>query len=477
MKKVVGFIFLIISFFQAYAQDVIISDPIPISSDYQLGLIGEINDQSLLFKWKEHDYKIIGFNNNLQKKFEKKLELEKRLPYVLYVESGKNDFTVIYHHRLKGHVYLKAHKYDADVNLIDSVTIADLGRVVFSPKFELQASKDKNIVLLHYLQNEEVINAFCYQLDEMKLLWKKRFKPENYFREQSFFQAQVSNKGEMFIILKRNLLDSKRKPHKFTILSYSQGMAEVESTDIIMQSHLTYDATFEYDNLNKQLVGGGFFSGRNGNRVKGWFYLRWQPGSKAPNILKFHDFGQKLVASFMNHKKPKKNASIVDVEIREPVLRRDGGLLLIAEKVKIYNQQNTNQMRRYSRFNYPSTPSIDYYFEEVLLLSIHPDGRLHWSNILRKKQISHSDGAVGSSFFLTKTRQKLHFIYNQDIERATLIKEFILGGNGDFTENSIISTEGLKSMFRFQDALQVSNNTVLAWSHWRNRLRLAKFEF
>ncbi len=477
MKKILWCIWALIPFFNAYAQDVIISDPIPVASDHQLGLIGEIKGNPLLFRWKEHDYRVIGFNENLQKKFEKRIELEKRLPTVLFVEAGKNDFSIIYFHRQKGHLYLRANKYDGNVNLLDTVLIADLGKIFFNPRFKIQESKDKNVLLIHYLQNEEVVNAFCYQLDEMKLLWKTKFKPENYFREQSFFQMQVSNTGEMFMILKKNNLDTRRRPHKFTILTYSKEANEVSSFDILMQGHTTYDAAFEYDNLNRQLIGGGFYSLKNGSRINGWFYLRWKPESREDVLLKFTAFDPVFVADFMNNKKVRKNATISNVSIREPVLRRDGGLLMIAEKVTIYNQQNTSQMRRSRSFGFPSSPGIDYYYEEVLLLSIHPNGELHWSKILRKKQISHSDGAVGSSFFLTKTRKKLHFVFNRDIERSTLISEYIMDGSGDYLENNIISTEGLKSMFRFKDALQVSHNRILVWSHWRSRLRLARFEF
>lgn len=477
MKKVIWCILAISSFFYANAQDVIISDPISVASDHRLGLIGEIKGQPLMFRWKEHDYRVMGFNKNLQKKFEKKLELEKRLPTVLFVEASKNDFSVIYYHRQKGHLYLRANKYDANVNLLDSVLIADLGKVFFTPRFHTEESKDKNILLLHYMQNEEIVNAFCYQLDAMKLLWKKKFKPDNYFREQSFFQMQVSNRGEMFMILKRNNINTRRRPHKYTILSYHAGQGEVASFDISMEGHTTYDAVFEYDNLNKQLVGGGFYSVKNGSRANGWFYLRWKPESEEKTLLKFHEFDQTFVADFMNNKRVRKNATISNIQIREPVLRRDGGMLLIAEKVTVYNQQNTNQMGRPRSFGFPTSPGIDYYYEEILLLSIHPDGRLHWSNILRKKQISHSDGAVGSSFFLTKTKKKLHFIYNRDIQRSTLISEYLLSGDGGFAENNIISTEGLKSLFRFRDALQVSSKDVLVWSHWRTRLRLARITF
>ncbi len=477
MKNILWLTLILLPFWNIMGQDVIISDPIPIQSDFHLGLIGEIHGQPLVFRWKEHDYRVIGFNTNLQQQFETKLELEKRLPNVLFVEAGKNDFSVIYYNRLKGHLYLRANKYDVNAKLLDTTLIADMGKVFFSPNFKAAESKDKNILLLHYLQNDEVVNAFCYQLDSMKLLWKKKFKPENYFREQSYFQMQVSNKGEMFMILKRNNLNTKRRPHKYTILNYSAGMSEVQSTDIFMQNHTTYDAIFEYDNLNEQLVAGGFYSSRSGSRVKGWFYLRWSPDLGTEALLKFHDFDPQLIADFMNYRKIKKNGSITDIDIRESVLRRDGGLLLIAEKVRIYNQHSINQMRRYSRFSYPTAPSVDYYFEEVLLLSIHPDGRLHWSNVLRKKQISHSDGGMGSSYFLVKTKQKLHFVYNQDIERNTLIKEYVVSGDGSFIEHNILSTEGLKSLFRFQDALQVSSNSILVFSHWRNRLRLAKFKF
>ena len=120
---------------------------------------------------------------------------------------------------------------------------------------------------------------------------------------------------------------------------------------------------------------------------------------------------------------------------------------------------------------------IDYYYDELFVISIHPTGQEHWATVLPKKQFSQDDGGIFSSFFLFKTPSKLRFIFNDEIKNENTVSEYVLGGTGAFDRNSVLSTSGLELKLRFQDAVQINGNELLIPSERRNRLKLVRLNY
>ena len=54
---------------------------------------------------------------------------------------------------------------------------------------------------------------------------------------------------------------------------------------------------------------------------------------------------------------------------------------------------------------------VDYHYEDIVVISIHPDGQTHWKTILPKRQYSQDDNAIYSSFFLLKTPKSLRLLF------------------------------------------------------------------
>ncbi|NJK83304.1 MAG: hypothetical protein HC912_05280 [Saprospiraceae bacterium] len=152
---------------------------------------------------------------------------------------------------------------------------------------------------------------------------------------------------------------------------------------------------------------------------------------------------------------------------------------MVVEKVK------TNQ-RAYATgtappYNYRNSTfvasSIDYYFEHLMLISIHPVGETQWTNILRKKQFSQDDGGVYSSYFLVKTPSNLRFVFNDEIKEENTVSEYVIQGSGDFGRRSVMSTDNQRIKLRFQDAIQVGIDEFVVPSERRGRLRIVRVRY
>jgi hypothetical protein len=475
-SKVLTLFFLILPF-SGTGQKIIISDEIPVFNDVAYEIIGELAGQTLLFRDRTSYLEVQGFNRQLHLSWEKKLELDKRTPKILGTTASKFDFTLFYYFRYKGRLKLKAHKYDPAANLRDSITIKSLSAFSFTPNFELIQSQDKSKVLIYYLERQEEFKLMCFDVDSMQLMWEKSLSPVDYYREQNFGQILISNKGQLFFIFIKNNFVSRKKEHFYEIYHYDGSQEEMKIMTVPMKGNLTYDSWFSVDDLNDRLVAGGLYSEKNREKAVGYFYLNIDPKAPERHNLYFEKFELDFIANFMD-RKPKKNLGITEAELKESVIRRDGGILLFAERVKEFSRTNNHYLRtsRPQLSDYRAS-SQDLYFDNIMVLSIHPTGKLHWKTLLYKKQYSQNDGGAYSSYFTFKTAGNLKLLFNDEIKQENTISEYILDGLGNGDRNSVMNTENLELHLRFKEGLQLDSKRFLIPSERRSRLKLVRFEY
>jgi len=242
---------------------------------------------------------------------------------------------------------------------------------------------------------------------------------------------------------------------------------------ISMESKLSFDVVFSYDNLNQNLVAGGLYSIKNLNRANGYFSMIVSTSNPKNHNLKFVPFDDDFVSD-LEGKRIKENKGINDVEIREVVFRRDGGMLLIYEMTKLY-ERRLNSSRNTGGVGLSYT--VDYYYDNLFIISVHPDGDTHWKNILHKKQYSQDDGASYSSYFLLKTPMNLRLLFNDEIRHENTVSEYVLTGKGELDRNSVFSTENQDIRLQFTNAMQIASNELLVPSVRRNQLRLVRVTY
>ena len=122
-------------------------------------------------------------------------------------------------------------------------------------------------------------------------------------------------------------------------------------------------------------------------------------------------------------------------------------------------------------------PIIDFYYDDLFLISFHPDGALHWKNILHKKQYSQDDDAVYSSYFLTKTPSALRLVFNDEVKQSNTVSEYVVRGNGEYDRNAVMNTEQKDLSIRFRDGIQISASAFVAPSERRHKIKLVKVSF
>jgi hypothetical protein len=455
------------------AQKLTVSEPIPLRSDLAFDVLGEMGGNTLIFRNRNSSFEIQALNNEMREVWSREIELDRRMPKILDINPDEERFTVIYQYKDHTNTMLKAHRYGPGAELQDSSEIINLGALFYTPNFAVVRSEDRSKSLIYYTEKQDEIKAICFDHDSLKMVWQSAIQPQDFNFFQNFQQAIVNNDGDMYLVIERNNYRSKREDHHFEILFFDGSTRLLRKTDIPMPERLTFDARFTYDHLNGNLIACGLFSDKNLGRADGYFYMKVDPRLQDGYLLNTKPFEDSFITNLLG-KEADKAKGVPEAEVRELVLRLDGGALLIGERTRLF-QRNSAGGQGFQ--DYGGRLAVDFYYDEIFVISIHPDGEKHWSAVMHKKQYSQDDDGVYSSFFLLRTASSLRFLFNDEIKYENTVSEYVLKGNGKFNRKSMLSTENLRLRLRFRDAVQIDANTVIIPSERRNRLKLVRLEY
>jgi hypothetical protein len=198
------------------------------------------------------------------------------------------------------------------------------------------------------------------------------------------------------------------------------------------------------------------------------------PGSDSSLMLRYESFDEKFLSVLRQKDVSDESRGIVDARLQELLLRQDGGIILVAER---YREVQRGAAAGRGFFRDGMRMIVDYYYDDVFVLAIQPNGQVQWKSALHKKQYSQDDDGTFSSYFLMRNPDRMRFFFNDEIKYENTCSEYVLSAAGEFDRNSLLNTlhQGLR--LRFRDALQMNANECLVPSEYRGRLKLVLLRF
>ena len=151
MKKITSLLLFLTIGVATVAQKVTLSEPIVLRNDIAYHILGEMGGHTLLFRDRSNSFEVVGLNKAMKESWTKELELDRRLPKVLDILPQDSRFTLFYQFKDRTHTKLKAHRYGPGANLLDSVTIVDLGYLfLHAPVYSRLFRRQEQDPLLFY---------------------------------------------------------------------------------------------------------------------------------------------------------------------------------------------------------------------------------------------------------------------------------------------------------------------------------------
>lgn len=453
-----------------YSQRIIVSEDLVIKEDLAYDVLG-LNDKTYLIRDRGNDYEVRCYDDQMQLRWARPLELEKRSADLITVIRGDGVLHLLYGYRQHGDYTIMHRVYSPDLALLDTVVVHVDTKEYFTPSYRAEVSEDHSKVLLVQAEREDQVSGIVYSLTDKKVLLDQTVQTDQVSVRRGFREMLVSNAGDAEIIYDEERLSDRNRT--FNILHLDPRMQHAEMQVVELGDLVAADLHCTIDNVHQKLLLAGLYNERIAGKSRG-MYLASMDLADGRTQVRTVLFDPTLLQNVYG-KEVSENRGLTDFSVQDIALRQDGGALLIAEMQKEYSRR-PNMPGRHD-FDYPRGGWVDYYYEDLIVYALNPDGSEHWNAVLHKKQYSQDDDAMYSSYFLFRTPEKLHLLFNDEIRQENMVSEYVIRGNGYYRRQSVFSTAYQHLRLRLRAAVQVSWNSCVVPSEHNGKLNLVKITF
>lgn len=469
-------------------------------------IIGKVGRNILVFKNNRSDNNISVYDNEM--KLVKKVNVNPNnerwinVDFVAYPDHA----WMIYQYQQKSILYCMAIKVDGDGKMLSKPIELDTTRIGWSANNKIYTtiySDDKKQIMIFKINSRNQRNFLFTTLlfdDQLQLKTKQQLNMPMEERNDYFTDFLLDNDGTLvfgkFV----------RKGGGDFITNLSLVVKEPESEQFTMYDMKTGDRVLDdikvkIDNTNRRyLFTALYYKQRRGN-IEGLYSVVWDRTSSS--IFREHliPFTDEMRAQA---KGQDANLRIAfnDYFIKNIIIRKDGGYLLIAESMYTttrgggaFNRWDYMSWNNpwaspfnnyyYSPFYYNSFgvpwnrwggPATRYHAENIFVLSFNKLDSLEWTNVIPKSQFDDQTDAL-ISHQVMNTGGELHFLFNLYERRTLLLNDQSVGSEGKVTRHPTLRNLDRSIEFMPRFGKQVSARSIIMPCQFRNYLIFAKIDF
>jgi len=318
-------------------------------------------------------------------------------------------------------------------NLTVDGKIKNIGEITYEKRrfkgaFGFDVAADSSSMLIFFVKPYEknAPEKYSFKVLDSKLdeIWSQEV--ELPYKEQFFTikDYEVSSKGDVFVMGKEYNEDKhskamKDKPnYKYHIIGYYNKGDKIVDYEVSLQDKFIKDVTFDI-NSSGDIICSGFYSESYGSGIKGAFFLSIDGTTREVKKESYKEFDEAFITegwtdreiNKAKKKKVKKDKAIemYDYDLRDFVLREDGGVVLLAEQYHMYVTSHTSTVNGRTTTTY----TYHYVYNDIIAINISPEGEIEWATKIEKYQHSTNDGGRLSSFALQVKDDMMYLVYNE----------------------------------------------------------------
>ena len=286
----------------------------------------------------------------------------------------------------------------------------------------------------------------------LKQVWRKNIQLP-YLNSLFFRNNFICDDDGNFYVLGKLYKDKVKAKVKgevnflYHLLAFNDNGNNKIDYEVKLQGNYITDITMT-KNDKGEIVCAGFYSKKGFSSIDGAFYLDLDPTTKSVKVSNIKEFDMEFMTQYMTESQAKraqkrddkgKDQELFQYDLRNIIKRSDGGAILVGEQ--FYTVTHTYPCGN----SYCS--STNYYYNDIIVVNINPQGKIEWATKIPKMQVSTNDGGFYSSFALAVTGEKLHFIYNDhkdnlDAEKTKRLKNFQVSDRNGIVVNATVDNAG-----------------------------------
>lgn len=468
------------------AQDIIFSTPQKIPTritDYDI--LGKTPKGIVVYKWGERDHILEWYNEDLKLSQTRDLVFEDKRVEVLNIIPYAKEFVVLFTTRQKKQLLGYARRLDANLKPIgEDILLFKQDRKVGgrSPSFSVKLARNRQYISI-FKSNYDfngvtdvdvlVLNRELSSIDSTNIELKDKHIVRSTF---------INNEGNIGLVQakpKRTLLSNTPQVEHLEFFLFDRATKTTKTVLIEKSDFLLNDLAIEPDDRNNRIVVSGFYSEKQANESKGYFYVFVDLDTYSLSQQEFKAFDKDFIKKVYHSRTltGKLRGHINNLEIKKVIPRQDGGALLMGE-VQYTSSRTVGASSYYSLYQRDFSQVTSYFHDDIIVLSINPDGGLLWSKVLKKKQQSEQDEGYFSSFGMVNSRQAVHLIFNETVSFKSTMSQYVLQSDGAYKIASLLNLGEYQLKLAPRYGKQVSaNEVVIPGFNNRNQFLLSKVTF
>lgn len=296
-----------------------------------------------------------------------------------------------------------------------------------SGSFSFRLSQDSSKVLIFYALPFDYRDPEKFGLvvmdNNLNVMWQKDITlpyRDELFDVESF---KVDNYGNVYLLglLFKDVRKAKRKGdpnYQYKVLAYTEnGSANTEYAVSLPNKFLT-DMQIGIRS-NKDIVCAGFYSDNGTLSIRGTFFVSVDAKTKEIKTQSFKEFDIGFITQNMTERQAEKakrreergqEQELYEYDLDKLIVRSDGGALLVGEQYFVKTVTQTTYIN-----GRPSTRTITYYYyNDIIMVNVGPNGNIDWSVKIPKRQTSINDGGFYSSYAMATNKGKIYLVFNDN---------------------------------------------------------------
>ncbi len=464
------------------------------------------------------EYSLEYFDQNLNKTKSLQLELKYKkkdryyegivqLNNELYLFSSYKDQKIKKNNLFVQKVIKNTLQLDLDLKTISIIDYSG-ERKRNAGNFNYQISRDSSKLLIYYNlpyhKGENERFGFHVFDNNMNLLWEKEVilpHKEELFGIEDYI---IDNNGNLHLlgIIYKEKRKSKRigaPNYTYQILSYINKGKGFKEYPVKIENNFITDMRIAV-NKDQDIICAGFYSDLGSFSIKGSYFLKINTKTNRIGTKTFKEFGIDFITQNMTErqeKKTKKKASkgksteLYEYDLRQIILKDDGGAILIGEQfyIRVVTTTSTD-----ANGNTSTTTTYYYYYNDIIAINMSPKGEIVWAEKIPKRQVTTNDGGFFSSYLLSVYKDNLYFIFNDNPKnlfykegdkisyfkkksKESLAVMVELNSEGKQTREALFSVNDAEVLIRPMVCEQISKKELILFGQKKKKQRFAKVIF
>lgn len=458
-----------------FSQTVSISPEVYIKNDFAYYVLSHPDGTASLLRDKSFRLILQTLRADFSWSVEKSIELNGKKWRILEVLADSNDIDIFYISRPEEHYVLMKASYNTQGELLEQRELFSGLAATALKEYSVYRSANEQWVGIRFedvkgengflLYHRGADSTICV-LPEKQLLGDGEEALE-------FQDLALSNSGSVFLYARQQGVETKKHRLGHFLLRFDPPENPVLRSELPLESGSVHRLVLRIDDLNRRALLAGLYAENPARNPQGYLFYAVDEDHRMVAAAKI-PYSKVLMEEWKGNIKDAEWREGT-LQLRDLVLSHSGGSLLLFE--------HTREMSRRPYFSTidPGLSTVarwyDFYFDDILAVSLDGKGTLLWERVLRKRQYSQDDDGIFSSFYTFRTAALLRLIFNDAVQSEGTVSEYLLKPNGDNIRKSVLNTSYKNLSLRFRDAISLDAQKLLVPSEHNGKLRLVRITF